>query len=61
MLIPAAVLMTFILGGVGQLIWVKVSPETEKDYRIPLASGLIAGEAIIAVVLAIMAAAGKNF
>ena len=32
-----------------QLIWAKVSPQTEKEYRIPLASGLIAGEAIIAV------------
>jgi uncharacterized oligopeptide transporter (OPT) family protein len=61
MLIPASVLMTFILGGVGQLIWAKVSPETEKDYRIPLASGLIAGEAIIAVVLAILAATGVKF
>jgi len=61
MLITAAVLLTFILGGIGQLIWAKVSPETEKDYRIPLASGLIAGEAIIAVVLAILAATGVNF
>src|SRR5437870_7410982 len=61
MLIPASVLMTFILGGVGQFVWARVSPQTEKDYRIPLASGLIAGEAIIAVVLAIMAAAGVRF
>jgi uncharacterized oligopeptide transporter (OPT) family protein len=61
MLITAAVLLTFILGGVGQLIWAKVSPETEKAYRIPLASGLIAGEAIIAVVLSIMAAVGVRF
>jgi uncharacterized oligopeptide transporter (OPT) family protein len=61
MLIPASVLMTFILGGVGQLIWTKASPQTENDYRIPLASGLIAGEAILAVVLAILAAAGVSF
>lgn len=61
MLIPAAVLMTFILGGVAQLIWAQVSKKTEDDFRIPLASGLIAGEAIIAVVLAILAAAGVNF
>jgi putative OPT family oligopeptide transporter len=61
MLITAAVLLTFILGGVAQLIWAKVSPETEKAYRIPLASGLIAGEAIIAVVLSIMAAVGLKF
>jgi putative OPT family oligopeptide transporter len=61
MLIPASVLMTFILGGVGQLIWSKTSPQSEKDFRIPLASGLIAGEAILAVVLAILAATGVKF
>jgi len=61
MLITAAVLLTFILGGVAQLIWAKLSPETEKIYRIPLASGLICGEAIIAVVLAVLAAMGVNF
>jgi len=61
MLITAAVLLTFILGGVAQLIWAKVSPDTEKAYRVPLASGLICGEAIIAVVLAVMAAFGVNF
>jgi len=61
MLITAAVLLTFILGGVAQLIWAKVSPSTEKTYRIPLASGLICGEAIIAVVLAVLAAMGVNF
>src|SRR5881394_4482 len=38
MLLPASVLMVFILGGVGQLIWSKVSQKTEDDYRIPLAS-----------------------
>jgi putative OPT family oligopeptide transporter len=61
MLIPASVLMTFILGGVGQLIWARTSPQSEKEFRIPLASGLIAGEAILAVVLAILAATGVNF
>ena len=61
MLIPASVLMTFILGGVGQLIWSNTSAATEKSYRIPLASGLIAGEAILAVVLALLAASGVNF
>jgi uncharacterized oligopeptide transporter (OPT) family protein len=53
--------MTFILGGVGQFTWAKVSPRTEEEYRIPLASGLIAGEAIVAVVLAILAATGVKF
>ena len=61
MLVPASVLMTFILGGFAQLIWARTSPQSEKDFRIPLASGLIAGEAIMAVVLAILAALGVNF
>jgi uncharacterized oligopeptide transporter (OPT) family protein len=60
MLLPASVLMTFILGGVAQLIWSLRSKKTEGDYRIPLASGFIAGEAILAVVQAILAAAGVN-
>src|SRR6185295_10232702 len=37
MLIPASVLMTFILGGVGQLIWSRVGKKSEGEYRIPLA------------------------
>jgi uncharacterized oligopeptide transporter (OPT) family protein len=61
MLLPAAVLITFILGGVAQLVWARSSVETEKAFRIPLASGLIAGEAILAVVQAVLAAAGVNF
>jgi uncharacterized oligopeptide transporter (OPT) family protein len=61
MLIQAAVLITFILGGVAQLIWTKTSPRSEEDFRIPLASGLIVGEAILAVVLALLAAFGVNF
>ena len=57
MLIPADVLMPFMLGGLGQFIWSKVSPEQEQRLRIPLASGFIAGEAIIAVLLSIYGAA----
>ncbi len=60
MLLPASVLITFILGGVAQFIWAKTSPGSEEEFRIPLASGLIAGEAILAVVQAILAAAGIN-
>jgi len=61
MLLPAAVLITFVLGGVAQLIWSRTSAKTEGDFRIPLASGLIAGEALLAVVQAILAAVGLNF
>jgi uncharacterized oligopeptide transporter (OPT) family protein len=61
MLINASVLITFILGGMAQLIWAKTSPKSEEDFRVPLASGLIVGEAILAVVLALLAAFGFNF
>ena len=61
MLIPASVLLTFIMGGVAQLIWARTSPKSEDDFRIPLASGLIAGEALLAVILALLAAFGVNF
>src|SRR6185295_6189116 len=61
MLITPAVIITFVMGGVAQLIWSRVSPQTEKDFRIALASGLIAGEAILAVFFAILAAIGVNF
>jgi uncharacterized oligopeptide transporter (OPT) family protein len=61
MLLPAAVLITFVLGGIAQLIWSRTSARTESDFRIPLASGLIAGEALLAVVQAILAAVGFNF
>jgi putative OPT family oligopeptide transporter len=61
MLLPASVLMTFVLGGVCQLIWSRLSIKSEDDFRIPLASGLIAGEAILAVVQAVLAALGVNF
>lgn len=56
MLIPASILMTFILGGVSQLAWVRVSRKSEEHLRTPLASGLIAGEATVAVIQAMIAA-----
>jgi uncharacterized oligopeptide transporter (OPT) family protein len=55
MLIPADVLMPFMLGGLAQFIWSKTSAKQEDRYRIPLASGLIAGEALVAVILSIAA------
>ena len=61
MLIPASVLLTFIAGGVAQLVWNRNAPKSEDELRIPLASGLIAGEAILAVVLAVLAAVGVSF
>ena len=61
MLIPADVLSLFILGGFAQWIWAKTSAAQEEKFRIPLASGFIAGEAIIAVLLSILAWIGISF
>jgi uncharacterized oligopeptide transporter (OPT) family protein len=58
MLIPADVLMPFILGGAAQAIWAKKAATAEAKHRIPLASGFIAGEAIVAVIFSILAAMG---
>jgi len=51
MLLPFSTLATLFIGGVAQAIWQWRSPASFKTYMIPLASGLIAGEAMAAVVV----------
>ena len=51
-LLPFSAVSTIFLGSIGGLIWQKRSPRTAADYLVPLASGLIAGEALMAVILA---------
>jgi uncharacterized oligopeptide transporter (OPT) family protein len=58
MLIPGAVIVTMVLGGLIAKVWTKRSPQTSGLYMVPLASGLIAGEALVAVVVAVLAALG---
>jgi putative OPT family oligopeptide transporter len=54
MVVPGAVVFTMVLGGLLQKMWERVNPKRAEKLGIPLASGLIAGEAIVAVVLAII-------
>jgi uncharacterized oligopeptide transporter (OPT) family protein len=54
MLVPAAVIIVMFLGSVMERIWSALSPRSNREYMIPLASGLIAGEAIVAVVIPIL-------
>jgi uncharacterized oligopeptide transporter (OPT) family protein len=54
MLVPGAVVFTMVLGGIGQQIWEKLDKKKADKLSTPIASGLIAGEAIVAVVLAIV-------
>jgi uncharacterized oligopeptide transporter (OPT) family protein len=46
------------LGGVGERIWHRVDRKSNELYMTPLASGLIAGEAIIAVVIPLLVVLG---
>jgi putative OPT family oligopeptide transporter len=56
MLIPGLYMVPMILGGIAQFVWSKVRPQQEEAYATPLASGFIAGEALVSVILAIIAA-----
>jgi putative OPT family oligopeptide transporter len=48
MLIPFIYVFPMVLGGVAQAIWAKRHPKSEDELNIPLASGLIVGEALLA-------------
>ncbi|MBX7114097.1 MAG: OPT/YSL family transporter [Myxococcaceae bacterium] len=54
MLIPALAVLPMLLGGLVQFIWQKVSPQTEDAYNVPLASGLIVGEALLGLVIPVL-------
>lgn len=56
-LVPFLVIFTMFLGGVLGWIWSKVSRRSSDAYLVPLGSGLIAGEALVAVLAAIYIAA----
>jgi len=55
MLIPGFVVFPMMVGGVAQAVWRRVSPRTEATYDIPLASGFITGEALLLLILAVVA------
>jgi uncharacterized oligopeptide transporter (OPT) family protein len=58
MLVPAAVIIVMFLGGVVDRIWRNSSERSNELYMVPLASGLIAGEAIVAVVIPLLVVLG---
>jgi uncharacterized oligopeptide transporter (OPT) family protein len=58
MVVPAPVIFVMFLGGLVEMTWRKTSPSTYELYSTPLASGLIAGEAIIAVIIPLLVVAG---
>jgi putative OPT family oligopeptide transporter len=58
MLVPFSAVIGMFLGALVDLVWRRASPKSAEHYSIPIASGLIAGEALVAVVIAILAASG---
>ena len=58
MLIPISAVTMIFLGAVGDTVWERVSRESHDRYSIPLASGLIAGEALVAVVIPLLVTLG---
>jgi uncharacterized oligopeptide transporter (OPT) family protein len=58
MIVPAAVIFVMFLGGVVERIWAKTNPRSHELYMVPLSSGLIAGEAIVAVIVPLLVVTG---
>jgi uncharacterized oligopeptide transporter (OPT) family protein len=58
MLIPASAVVTIFLGACIDWVWRKANPRHAEKYAIPVASGLIAGEALVGVILPILVSLG---
>lgn len=58
MLVPAMLVITMALGGLFELLWSRKHKASRDRYVIPLASGFAAGEAIVAVIIPILATIG---
>ena len=58
MLVPASAIITMFLGAVVAWLWSLANPKQAEQHAIPLASGFIAGEAIVAVIIPILVAIG---
>jgi uncharacterized oligopeptide transporter (OPT) family protein len=56
MLVPASAILTMFLGGVTAATWNRSAPRQAEVHRIPLASGFIAGEALVAVIIPLLVA-----
>jgi uncharacterized oligopeptide transporter (OPT) family protein len=58
MLVPASAVISMFIGGAAGALWEKASPRSSERIQVPLASGFIAGEAIVAVIIPILVAIG---
>jgi uncharacterized oligopeptide transporter (OPT) family protein len=58
MLIPVSAVTMIFAGAAANTIWARIRPKSHKRYSIPTASGLIAGEALVAVAIPILVTLG---
>jgi uncharacterized oligopeptide transporter (OPT) family protein len=58
MMVPGAVVFTMVLGGLAELLWRKANRASAEKLALPLASGFIAGEALVAVIIPLLIAIG---
>jgi uncharacterized oligopeptide transporter (OPT) family protein len=58
MMVPGAVVFVMVLGGILMSIWTRVNKQSADKLGMPLASGLIAGEAVMAILIPILIAIG---
>ena len=57
-LIPISAVTTIFLGALADWIWERTNPESHQRYSIAIASGFIAGEAIVAVIIPLLVTLG---
>jgi len=58
MLIPFSAVTTIFIGAAGDWIWSRVDPDSHGRFAIPVASGVIAGEALVAVIIPLLVTVG---
>jgi uncharacterized oligopeptide transporter (OPT) family protein len=58
MIVPASVIFVMFLGGIVERIWERTDSRSHGLYMVPLASGLIAGEALVAVIVPLLVVSG---
>jgi uncharacterized oligopeptide transporter (OPT) family protein len=60
MLVPGLAVMPMVVGGLVQWAWSIAHPKTEDAFNLPLASGFIAGEALLVLGFALLAMFGAK-
>jgi uncharacterized oligopeptide transporter (OPT) family protein len=58
MMVPAAVIIVMCIGGFVEHVWRRISPRSYELFMPPVASGFIAGEALIAVLIPLLVILG---